>query len=158
MSFMSSVIDTFRECLDQLGFGYGGSAEGATLHAEYCGEAGRFPIVIRVNDDATLVFVEVIVPLMVPEGFRPRMAEAVVRANDHLAVGCFELNMSRGQLSFRATIPIDNAPVHRDQARSLVLHSLATADCYFPAFNRLLYGDDLSAAEVIAEVEMRVVQ
>jgi hypothetical protein len=91
MCSMSSVIDTFRECLDQLGFGYGGSAEGATLHAEYCGQAGRFPIVIRVNDDATLVFVEVIVPLMVPEGFRPRMAEAVVRANDHLAVGCFEL-------------------------------------------------------------------
>ncbi|MCO6439048.1 MAG: hypothetical protein J5J06_18300 [Phycisphaerae bacterium] len=92
--------------------------------------------------------------LIVPEDARPTMAEAVARANFGLSLGCFQLDMSSGRLLFCVGMPVADGVVGPDQFRGLAHCALDTMNRYNRAFHRLIYGDDLSPAEVIAEVEM----
>ncbi len=98
----------------------------------------------------------VALPLIVPEDRRPAMAEAVTRANYGMWLGNFDLGMSDGRLGFRIAIPVADGTLTLEQFRYLIGIALSTVDRYHRAFCRLVYADDLSPAEVIAEVEMAV--
>ena len=82
------------------------------------------------------------------------MAETIARANHRVLLGHFALDMSDGELSFRANLlVVDGLPTH-DQVGHLLAGSCWAVDRYHRAGIRLVYCDDLSPAEVIAEVEM----
>ncbi len=107
--------------------------------------------------DAPLRFCALVaLPLIVPEDRRPAMAEAVTRANYGMWLGNFDLGMSDGRLGFRIAVPVADGTLTLEQFRYLVGIALGTVDRYHRAFCRLVYADDLSPAEVIAEVEMAV--
>ena len=93
-------------------------------------------------------------PVVVPETRRVEMAETVTRANYGLLLGGFQLDMSDGELVFHASMPVPDGAVTCEQFHQLFDASAWSVSTYARAFNRLLYGDDLSPAEVIAEVEM----
>jgi hypothetical protein len=104
--------------------------------------------------DPLLVLIAVRIPTVVPDERRSQAAETVVRANYGLLVGCFDLDMRDGTLGFRASLPVVDAVVTQEQFDATWRTALSTTDKYHRAFCRLLYGDDLSPAEVVAEVEM----
>ena len=91
---------------------------------------------------------------IVPEDRRREFAEAVVRANYTLMLGRFDLDLRDGEMEFHNCMPVAGGEITTEQFGDLLYSSIVTADRYARAFYRLLYGDDLSPAEVIAEVEM----
>ena len=91
---------------------------------------------------------------VVPEERRTQMAEALARANYGLKVGCFQMDMGTGTLSFVAIMPLADGTITAEQFDAVLEGAMCYTDAYFRAFARLLYADDLSPAEVIAEVEM----
>ena len=107
-----------------------------------------------VDEPRELAWVNVILPLVVPEKLRASAAETVVRVNESVLVGGFTLRMSDGFLSFRSTLPLAGSTLTLAQFNALWHASLGAAVMYHRAFARLVYGDDLSPAEVVAEVEM----
>lgn len=115
---------------------------------------GDFPAFVHVQSDPPLVAVYVHIPVVVPEDKRPMAAETVVRANYGLAMGRFELSMRDGALGFRAAMPLCEDGMSDKQFDELLMLSLGSAAKYHRAFARLIFGDDLSPAEVIAEIEM----
>ena len=124
------------------------------LETGVSGETCVFSICITVVGDPANLGVLIYLPMIVPEARRLEMAEAITRANYDLLNGCFELDFSDGELRYRASMPLADGTVTEEQFRELLFYAIAMADQYARAFNRLLYGDDLSPAEVIAEVEM----
>lgn len=119
------------------------------------GKQATFPISILLPEDEPyrLMLIVRIAPV-VPEERRTQMAEALARANYGLKVGCFQMDMGTGTLSFVAIMPLADGTITAEQFDAVLEGAMCYTDAYFRAFARLLYADDLSPAEVIAEVEM----
>jgi len=149
-----ALFRSICEFLDADGIKYRIRDNETAAEIGFSGETAVLSAVIAVRVSPLVVGVFVRIPLMVPENRRVAMAETVSRANFGLMIGAFDLDMSTGFMGFRAAMPVGDAPVTHDQFRALIHAAFWTADRYHRAFCRLLFGDDLSPAEVIAEVEM----
>lgn len=154
MNAEQMTFDQIRAFLDARTVRYYSSGEDRVIQAGFAMPAGRFAVSIHVRGEPTLVFVDVEVPITIPEDRRPQAAETVVRANFGNALGRFELDMSGGHLSFRTSMPAGEEGIGQTQFDCLMNAALWSANRYHRAFGRLVFGDDLSPAEVIAEVEM----
>ena len=125
------------------------------LEADYRGETARYRTVIFVSGEATILLgVLLLIPEIVAERQRDLMTEAIVRANGTLSLGAFHLDMCTGDTYFHVSMPVGGELVSGSQFRALLGAAFWGVDHYHRAFNRLLFGDDLLPAEVIAEVEM----
>jgi len=148
------TLEVICRYLEEDGFACSLREDGLAVETNFRGHTGGFRLVIFVREEPALMGVVVRVPEVAPEPKRVLVAEAVVRANYGLSLGCFEMDMSDGEIDFRAAIPGTGAGLTREQFRALIGSAMWTTDRYHRAFCRLIYTDDLSAAEAIAEVEM----
>jgi hypothetical protein len=125
------------------------------IETVFTGRNAIFPLKVALyGEQLRKLAVTLQLPLVVPEAKRLLMAEAVVRANYGSDVGRFDLDLGDGRLHCLATMPVADGDVTEEQFKALFVWAVLMADSYFRAFARLLYADDLSPAEVIAEVEM----
>lgn len=130
------------------------SADDAVIRMGFRGKSGGFPVIILAREGPLALLIVFQIPLLVPEAKRPAMAEALTRANYALGIGRFEMDFSDGELLFTAAIPLADASLTGRLFRTVLCTAMDQCDDYHRAFGRLLFNDDLSAAEVIAEVEM----
>lgn len=149
-----AALELICRYLEEDGFTCSLREDGAAVETSFRGRTGGFRLVVFIREEPGLVGVVVRVPEVAPEPKRPQVAEAIARANYGLTLGCFELDMSDGEIDFRVALPCHAAGLTREQFRAMMGSAMWTIDRYHRAFCRLIYGDDLSAAEVIAEVEM----
>jgi len=155
MESAQSTLEMVCAYLDDAEIPYSVHEEANIIDTVYRGESGIFTMRISVLLDPPQLNIFIIIPTIIPESRRVEMAETITRANYGSLMGCFEMDMSSGNLYCRASMPIVDYGITSDQFWHLVAASTIMIDYYYPAFNRLLYGDDLTPAEVIAEVEMR---
>ena len=118
------------------------------------GQHGVLDVSVRIIDGPLLVRIIVQLSLVVPEVRRLAVAETIVRANCGMLVGNFDLDLRTGIVAFRAAVPLADAALTAVQFSATWGTALAMANRYNRAFGRLLFGDDLSPAEVVAEVEL----
>lgn len=154
MDQASMTMELVCGYLDAQDWSYRVRADKPSLETGVAGETCVFSISVTVVGDPANLGVLVHLPMLVPEARRVELAEAITRANYDLLNGCFEMDFSDGELRYRASMPIVDGFVTEKQFRELLYYAITMADRYARAFNRLLYGDDLTPAEVIAEVEM----
>ena len=154
MGSEAQILEVARSVLEEQGLPCSLRNDGSGVETGFRSSTGVFSAWITARDEPPLLRVVVRIPVVVPEPRRVEMAETVARANYGLLLGGFQLDMSDGELLFQASMPVADAAVTCDQVRHLLDASVWSVSTYFRAFNRLLYGDDLSPAEVIAEVEM----
>ncbi len=154
MDEMNATLTQVCQYLDEDEFAYGVRSDGQTVATGFVGDHAVFPMTVGLHRDEALLGVFVRIPLVAPEARRGEMADAINRANYGLSLGCFEMNPSDGTIGFRIVMPLEDGSLTRDQFRHLFYSAMASADDYTRAFARLLFGDDMSAAEVIAEIEM----
>jgi hypothetical protein len=76
--------------------------ERQTVTADFRGEVGTFRVLARVDDTEGLFQVFGYMPVRIPEGARPVIAEAITRANFGLKIGKFEMDMDDGEVLFQA--------------------------------------------------------
>jgi hypothetical protein len=154
MSETNVTIQTIARFLERRQWRYD-VCGGNRIVTGFAGKHATLPMTILLPEDEPYrLMVIVRIAPGVPEGRRPQMAETVVRANYGLKVGCFQMDLGTGALSFVAIVPLADGTVTADQFDAVIEGSMCYTDLYFRAFARLLYADDLSPAEVIAEVEM----
>lgn len=149
------TVETLLAYLDRMDMGYRTHRDDSLIQTGARGDHGMYDFLIHlVGEPQRLLMIRCFIPVVVPEAERVRMAEVVARANLGLAIGCFELDMGEGLLMFRAALPIRDGYLTFEQFETLFACCMVAPDHYLPAFLRLLYGDDISPAEAIAEVEM----
>ncbi len=154
MDIENSIMEMVANVLDANDAAYGVRADDPLIDTGFVGEQGVFGVTIGLIGDPRCLAVSIRVPLVVPEDVRLEMADLISRANYGLIIGAFEMKTSEGLIRFRSSIPIADGEVTGEQFKDLYFASLVTADRYYRAMARLMYGDDLSPAEAVAEVEM----
>jgi hypothetical protein len=154
MDEQNLILNVLTEYLEAEDFAYEVLDAGTAIRTSFLGKTAPYAVRIILPGGAPVLGVLVRLPVVVPEGQRPVVADAVNRANYGLRLGSFELDPADGMLLFRSAMPIADGTLTREQFRHLLYSALSTTDGYARAFLRLIYGDDLSPAEVIAEVEM----
>jgi hypothetical protein len=155
MSNANVTLELLSQYLDARDFAHTVNEDGRVIETGFTGDTGIFKVSVVLWGEAPMkLFIGVRIPIIVPEKRRPAMAEAITRANFGMALGGFEMEMGTGFLGFKADMAIADGTVTEEQFHTLLIAAMGTADTYLPAFLRLIYGDDLSPAKVVAEVEM----
>lgn len=154
VSSTNMIIERIRGYLDEDEFNYRVDEEHPAIECGFRGDEALYGLRIATAGEPVTLGIIIRIPLVVPDARRLAMAETVVRINHSLLLGAFDFQIGEGMLRFRSSVPIGDGTLTRDQFSRLLYTSMATVDRYFKAFARLLYGDDLSPAEVVAEVEM----
>lgn len=154
MREIGELMNTVQEGFQRLGWRY---TVNETDHVITCGvrdESGDFDVSIIAFAAPDCAVVLCKLPVVVPEHKRTAAADAVNRANFGRLVGIFEMDPTSGRVFCKASIPIEGTALTVDQFLSVLATVVELARQYHRAFARLVFGDDLSAAEVVAEVEM----
>ena len=81
---------------------YAAQEERQTVTADFRGEVGTFRVLARVDEAEGLFQVFGYLPVRIPEGARPAVAEAITRANFGLKIDKFEMDMDDGEVLFQA--------------------------------------------------------
>lgn len=140
--------------LDEAEFNYRLDVERGLVDAQVAGEHGVYAVYVQAVHDPLVLGVQVRLPVVVPEGRRQEVAELLIRAQQGLYMGRFELDFGRNLVSFRSTLPVLDGVLSAQQFDLMLRAAIETADQYSRALWRLLFGDDLSPAEAVAEVEL----
>ncbi len=115
---------------------------------------GPLDVVVHVSEKPSQLGIVVRLPSRIPEDSRVRVAELITRANFGWSVGSINMNMADGLLAWHASIPIEDGSVTARQFQHTLEAGLVMMSVYYRAINRLIYADDLSPAEAVAEVMM----
>ena len=108
--------------------------EGETiLRMEGTGANGEWTLWIQTREDEGLCLVWSSWPQAVPEDRRVAVMELVTRINPDLAVGAFELDLDRGQLSLRTSIDVTGDRLTEALVARLVGANVETFDDHLPA-------------------------
>ncbi len=77
----------------------------------------------------------------VPEERRPAMMELLTRINPDVAVGAFELDLDRGNVSFRTSIDVTGDRLTDALLERLIGANVGAFDDYLPAIEKIALSD-----------------
>jgi len=131
--------------------------EGSTgLRMKFQGKAGQWLCLVRVREPHGQVVFYSICPASVPSDRRAAVVELVTRANYGMITGNFEVDLTDGEVRFKASL--DLGPSLSPEAVSfpqvfgrLVGNNLAMMDRYLPGIVEVI--DGRSPEEVYDEIE-----
>ena len=109
-------------------------------------------IVVAVDSEYDLV--QCIVPYQTkaPVAIRGEVAELICRINYGMRLGKYELDFSDGEIRFHLASVINPDVITEEIVRRLVHTSFLTADKYYPAFMKVMFGV-LTPEDAVNEVE-----
>jgi hypothetical protein len=149
---MNAAYEKLIQHLDNQNVRYLTGNDDRSICADFRGGVGTYRIVARVDADDNLFQVFGQSPVRVPEGCRPAIAEALVRANHGLKVGKFELDFDNGDLRFQAAQILLDDSLEDETIRRLMGTAMAMLDIYLPAILSVIYGNELPK-DAIRDVE-----
>lgn len=91
------------------------------------------------EDNRQLVFYSML-PTQVSEEKRMAIAQFIIRANNGLALGNFELDLGDGTIRFKTSLRSPNSDVSVDVIKDVVYTNVLTVDHYLPGIFQILYS------------------
>ena len=125
---------------------------GTALQTAFKGEHGTWDCITIVREDARQLLFYSLYPEDVPEASRGPMAELVVRANEDLILGNFELDMDDGTMRFKTSLDVSQDELTVGLLRPVMIANVLTMDTYLPAIVAVADGSS-SPKDAIAIVE-----
>ncbi len=96
---------------------------------------------IHAEEEAQNLIIRTYAPVNVPENARANMAELITRINFATKHGCFTMDYSDGELVFKTTISVMDAPLSISHVRNVVYVNLMTMERWLPTLMSTMYGD-----------------
>ncbi len=117
------------------------NAERKAVMFSMCRDAAVFNCLLQITHDDEVFQIHIDYPVQAKDAkMRPLAAEFVARANHRMVIGNFDLDMSDGEVRFHAGHIIGAHGLEDESIGCLVATALGTADRYFPAYMRMMYG------------------
>ena len=116
------------------------------------GDVGTYRIYARVDPEDRLFQVFGYMPLRVPEGCRPAIAEVLARVNFNLKLGKFELDYDDGTYRFQAAQILQDDDLADDTIHRVIGTTMAMLDTYGPAVLSVVYGNE-TPKDAVLQVE-----
>lgn len=150
--FHQPVSAIVKQFFDEDDWAYVQLDDASTLQLAFQGEAGRWTCLAQNDDDAEQVVFYSICPLTVAEDKYGAIAELLMRANDGLIIGNFELNFTTGEIRYKTSLDVEGDCLTPALMKSLVYINVQTLDTYLPAIINVLQGIQ-TPAEAIDAIE-----
>lgn len=156
---MAALIDLVERFLEQDEWYPERHLEEDLLRASFNGENGRWQCLVRVRQNALVMFYS-ICPVTVPAEYRPAMAEFLTRANYGLAMGNFEMDFEDGEVRYKTSIDVERIPLDLleqsawglDLFKDIAYPNVLMMDRYLPGIMRVIASNEAPAA-IVAEIE-----
>jgi len=139
---VSVAFERLLQHLEEYELHFDKDPENETIIASFRGEVASYRIVGRVEADQDLFQVFGMIPIRVPNGSRPAVAETITRANFGLKVGKFELDFDDGELRYQAAHIMSDGTLDGDVIHRLIGTTIAMMDRYLPAILSVIYGNE----------------
>lgn len=124
---------------------------GTAVRTAFQGRNGQCDTVGILREETRQVLFYSLYPEPIPEERRTSVGELVLRANDDLILGNFELDLDDGALRFKTSIDVSEDELTVGLLRPLVLANVLTLDTFLPAIRQVTAGE-ASPAEAVAAV------
>ncbi len=119
------------------------------------GEAAIYDVSLLVTHDEQVFQIYMTIPVAANDKkLRPLVAEVATRANHNLVLGCFDFDLDDGNLRYHIGHASFDGRLEDGTVGRLIGTALCTADRYFPAFMRVMFGGHTPADAVyLAELD-----
>lgn len=140
---MNAAYEKLLEHLDEREVSYLTNGESRSICADFRCEVGSYRIIAAVDAESDLFQVFGYSPVRIPAGARPAVAETIVRANQGLKVGKFELDYDAGEVRFQAAQILTEDSLDERVIDRLLGTTMSMLDMYLPAMLSVIYGNEL---------------
>lgn len=145
---MSVAFERLVQHLEEYELRFETDTENETIVASFSGQVASYRVIGRIEADQDLFQVFGLIPIRVPKGCRPAVAEAITRANFGLKVGNFEMDFDDGELRYQIAHLLAGDSLDGETVRRLIGTTMAMMDRYLPAILSVIYGNELPADAV----------
>ena len=146
---VSAIVKQF---FDQDDWAFVQLSNPSILQLAFQGDSGRWMCLAQSDDDAAQVAFYSICPIPVPEANYSAISELLMRANDGLVIGNFELDFATGEIRYKTSLDVEGDRLTSALMRQLVYINVQTLDTYLPGILAVLEGRCLPT-EAIAQIE-----
>jgi len=140
---METAYQTLIQHLDAQKIRYQTDVDTQRVGAWFGTPKGLFPLHAGVTKGDPIFQVVGHVPVKVPVGSRPSIAEAITRANYNVKLGRFEMDFKDGELRFYVAHLISNGKLSDEVIERMIKTTLVMLNHYLPAFMSVIYGNEL---------------
>lgn len=118
------------------------------------GEIAIYDIALLITHDDEVLQIYITYPVATSdEKLRSTVAEFVTRANHHMVIGHFDYDMEGGKLRFHVGHAFGEQGLDDESVGRLMATAMDTADRYFPALMRALFGGE-TAEDAVYPAEL----
>lgn len=139
---MSVAYENLTRHLDEHDVHYRTLRDDQSFRTDLFGEVGMYQLVASVDPDDGLFQMVGYMPIRIPVGARPSIAELIARANYSLRVGKFEMDCDDGELCFQTAQILTDNSLEDLVVERLMITTVAMLDAYMPAVLSVIYGAD----------------
>ncbi len=140
---MNTAFDNLIAHFDRHEWSYRADHEELLIRAGIKGDSCSFEFVAMVGEDDDIFQVIALLPVLIPEGSRPAIAEAIARINFPLKIGKFELDYDEGRLRFHIGQILAGGQLDDEIIRHAIGCCVSMVDRYLPAVLSVIYGNEL---------------
>lgn len=147
------LLPIVRQALDEIGWQHDLTPDGAACLAHVQGTHTAFRALLVPDDALEQVGVLLFPATHVPPAARAAACEYVVRVNQGLRLGAFDLDLSDGEWRFRHCIDVEGGALTPAMVRVAIGLACATLEAYHDGMLRIAFGGvppERAAAEALA--------
>ena len=126
------------------------------IRLNICRRHALYTCHLRISNDDEIFQIHMNYPVLAKdEKMRPQVTEFFTRVNYGLVLGSFELDLRDGESRYHISHIIGEGRLEDEVIRRIIGSALSTADRYFPAYMRVLFGGDTPEDAVfLAELDL----
>jgi len=137
----SPAFETLVAHFETNDFRFLADPEAKSVQLFITGDAVVYNCRVQLTHDDDLIQVRIHYPVVARDAkIRPLVAEALARANHGMSIGNFDIDMDTGDINFHLGQVIRGPGLDDEIIGGVFSAALATADRYFPAIMRIMFG------------------
>ncbi len=136
---MSRIIESLKDFFDKNNLHYSVVPEAATLKLPVSQKNGQWECLAVARGDRYFVFYSVY-PKLIKSDRRSFMAEFLMRANDSLNYGNFEMNLATGRVAYKTSIRVDHTPLTTTLIKPVVCVNIKVMNHYLTVIESVANG------------------
>jgi len=132
-----TLLDFFEEedyCFEQLG-------GDPVFRIHFKCDNGDFPTIVIVDEEDRMLQISSICPVNITKEKMPVLAELIVRINNYLLLGLFDLHMDGETLEFRLGIKVHRIDLEYEILDLLLSGNSSVMDHFLPIITSVAYGN-----------------
>lgn len=127
------LLQTIKDFLQTHDINFDFDDDKGLIETNWSAENGSYSILISVDEEKGLLETYTKFPFRVPEKRLTAEKELIIRINDRLPVGNFDLNTDNNIIYFRNSILLGKVRLENELLYNLLYVNLEIADRYWPA-------------------------